>query len=204
MKTPCTTAILLIGFQNDYFHPEGILRGALEDATHAAAVLHRTISLLRAVQSSPTLFVATPIIFTPDYRELSEPVGILKLIKETGAFKQGTLGAMTHRDLATLGDRVLEIPGKRGLNAFAETHLNETLRARGIKDVVLAGAVTSVCIDSTARSAHERGYRVTVLSDCTCGRTRVEEKFYCQQVFPLYAAVQTSGELVKELLPAGT
>jgi nicotinamidase-related amidase len=156
------------------------------------------------VQSSPTLFVATPIIFTPDYRELSEPVGILKLIKETGAFKQGTLGAMTHRDLATLGDRVLEIPGKRGLNAFAETHLNETLRARGIKDVVLAGAVTSVCIDSTARSAHERGYRVTVLSDCTCGRTRVEEEFYCQQVFPLYAAVQTSGELVKELLPAGT
>jgi len=204
MKTPWTTAILLIGFQNDYFHPEGILRGALEDATHAAAVLHRTISLLRAVQSSPTLFVATPIIFTPDYRELSEPVGILKLIKETGAFKQGTLGAMTHRDLATLGDRVLEIPGKRGLNAFAETHLNETLRARGIKDVVLAGAVTSVCIDSTARSAHERGYRVTVLSDCTCGRTRVEEEFYCQQVFPLYAAVQTSGELVKELLPAGT
>jgi len=204
MKTPWTTAILLIGFQNDYFHPEGILRGALEDATHAAAVLHRTISLLRAVQSSPTLFVATPIIFTPDYRELSEPVGILKLIKETGAFKQGTLGAMTHRDLATLGDRVLEIPGKRGLNAFAETHLNETLRTRGIKDVVLAGAVTSVCIDSTARSAHERGYRVTVLSDCTCGRTRVEEEFYCQQVFPLYAAVQTSGELVKELLPAGT
>ncbi len=204
MKVPSTTAILLIGFQNDYFHPEGILRGALEDATHAAAVLHHTIGLLRAVQSSPTLFVATPIIFTPDYRELTEPVGILKLIKETGAFKQGTLGAMTHRDLAALGDRVLEIPGKRGLNAFAETHLNETLRAQGIKDVVLAGAVTSVCIDSTARSAHERGYRVTVLSDCTCGRTCVEEEFYCQQVFPLYAAVQTSGELVKELLPAAT
>jgi hypothetical protein len=32
----------------------------------------------------------------------------------------------------------------------------------------------------------------------------VEEEFYCQQVFPLYAAVQTSSELVKELLPAGT
>lgn len=204
MKVPSTTAILLIGFQNDYFHPEGILRGALEDPAHTAAVLHRTITLLRKLQAGPTLFVATPIIFTPDYRELTEPVGILKLVKETGAFKQGTLGAGTHRDLAALGDRVLEIPGKRGLNAFAETHLHETLRARGIRDVVLTGAVTSVCIDSTARSAHERGYRVTILSDCTCGRTRVEEDFYCQQVFPLYAAVQTSGDLVKELLPAAT
>ena len=64
---------------------------------------------------------------------------------------------------------------------------------------VLAGAVTSICIDSTGRSAHERGYGVTVLSDCTCGRTNFEQDFYIEQILPLYAQISTSEELLAEL-----
>lgn len=202
MKSVSDTALLLIGFQNDYFHPQGILRGALEDPVHSEAVLQRTVRLLETLRSMPVLFVSTPIVFTADYGELTEPVGILKFIKEVGAFKSGTLGAQTHEALEAFGDRIMEVPGKRGLDAFAETGLDEMLRSRGIRNVVLAGTVTSVCIDSTARSAHAHGYRVTVLPDCTCGRTRVEEDFYCEKIFPLYAEVQQSEDLIKELRPA--
>ena len=55
--------------------------------------------------------------------------------------------------------------------------------------VALAGVVTSICIDSTGRAAHERGYQVSVLSDCTAGRTAFEQEFYCDKVFPIYADV---------------
>ena len=90
--------------------------------------------------------------------------------------------------------------GKRGLNAFSNTRLDELLTERGIEHVVLAGAVTSICIDSTGRAAHERGYQVSVLSDCTASRTKMEQTFYCEQIFPLYAAVTDAKSLLNAYL----
>jgi len=190
-----TTALILVGYQNDYFAADGILRDAIDDADQVGAVLQNTVELVACLNSTPILIVTTPIMFTPDYSELKEPVGILKAIKDVGAFKAGSHGAETIPELAGFGKRILEIPGKRGLNAFSNTELAVVLQGRGISDVVLAGVVTSICIDSTGRSAHERGFRVNILSDCTCGRTRWEQQFYCKDIFPLYARVLDRQEL---------
>jgi nicotinamidase-related amidase len=56
--------------------------------------------------------------------------------------------------------------------------------------------VTSLCIDSTGRAAYERGYNVTVLSDCTSARTNAEQDFFCTSVFPLYGAARTGAEVI--------
>lgn len=74
------------------------------------------------------------------------------------------------------------------------------LKTNRVTSLVLAGVVTSLCIDSTARSAHERGYRVTILSDCTGGRTEVEQEFYCSEIFPFYAEVITHKNLLERLV----
>jgi nicotinamidase-related amidase len=44
-------------------------------------------------------------------------------------------------------------------------------------------------VDSTARAAAELGFNVYIVSDCTAARTVVEQEFYCQQIFPIYAQV---------------
>jgi len=183
------TALVLIGFQNEYFHDDGLLASAIEDRGWTHQVLQNTLRTIESLSDSPALIVSAPIIFTPDYSELREPVGILKLIEERGAFKEGAVGSETISELKAFGDRIVEVPGRRGLNAFSNTDLDRQLRSRGIESVILAGVVTSICIDSTGRAAHELGYSVTVLSDCTAGRTRLERAFYCEQVFPLYAHV---------------
>lgn len=189
------TALVLIGYQNDYFAPEGALVGALEDADWRVKMLDNTVKLLESLSTTDALIISTPIVFTQSYEELVEPTGILKTIVDVGAFKDGEKGAETISELNDFGERILEIPGKRGLNAFSNTDLDETLRGRDITNVVIAGVVTSICIDSTGRAAHERGYRVSVLKDCTAGRTDFEQDFYCDKVFPLYAQVIDSGEL---------
>jgi nicotinamidase-related amidase len=130
---------------------------------------------------------------------LTAAVGILRTIKEVGAFSAGTTGAETVPELQRFGDRILEVPGKRGLNAFSNTNLHDLLSRHSISHVVFAGVVTSICIDSTARSAHDRGFRVTILSDCTCGRSMEEQDFYCQDIFPLYANV-TDGASLRDTL----
>jgi nicotinamidase-related amidase len=196
---PEKTALILIGYQNDYFSPDGILHSVIEESSRITGILANTLELVERLLSTQVLLVSTPIIFTPDYSELVEPVGILKTIKEVGAFKAGTKGSETIPELQRFGDRIIEIPGKRGLNAFSNTDLDRLLRDRGITDVVLAGTVTSICIDSTGRSAHERGFKVYILSDCTSARTNFEQDFYCEQIFPLYADVINHWELLKRL-----
>ena len=190
------TAIILIGYQNDYFANDGVLHGNIESP---GIVLCNTLMLLDELVKTDILIITTPIIFTPNYSELDEPVGILKIIKDVGAFKTGTKGAKTLDKIKAYGKRIIEIPGKLGLNAFSRTKLNETLQSHNIKNVVFAGAVTSICIDSTGRSAFEKGYNVIQLSDCTSARTQVEQDFYCNIVFPIYSKVMSFRDLLKEL-----
>ena len=113
----------------------------------------------------------------------------------TGLALSGTKGADTIPELLALGDRVIYVSGKVGFNGFSNTELDQVLKQRGIKNVMLAGMVTSLCIDSTGRAAYERGYHVTVLSDCTSARTRTEQDFFCNNVFPLYGSVLAGSEV---------
>ena len=193
MNQTLNKAIILIGLQNDYFSDDGILKEVVEESSKVSNIIENIINLVERIEN--TLIISTPIIFSEDYNELVEPVGILQTIKEVGAFKKGTKGAETIDQIKAFGDKIIEIPGKLGLNAFANTSLEETLSSKNIEEVILAGTVASICIDSTGRSAHEKGFKVTMLSDCISGRTVFEKDFYCENVYPLYANITTSDKI---------
>jgi nicotinamidase-related amidase len=190
------TAIVLIGYQNDYFAADGILKSAISESAGTNDTLQNTLRMVDALEDSGAILIQTPILFTRDYSELDHPIGILETIRQVGAFQEGSAGASVIPELEGYGERIITVPGKRGLNAFSNTRLHALLQDQGVEHVVLAGAVTSICIDSTGRSAHELGYRVSILSDCTAGRSNFEQSFYCEQVFPLYAEVLTSEQFL--------
>jgi nicotinamidase-related amidase len=194
-----TTAVILVGYQNDYFARNGILRSVVEEPNRVDSVLAHSLAFIRAMAPTPLTIIATPIVLEPSYRALANSAGILDKIKASGAFKAGTAGADTIPELAAFGDRVLYVMGKIGFNAFSNTELDRVLQERGIKDVLVAGMVTSLCIDSTGRAAYERGYNVRILSDCTSARTRDEQDYFCKNIFPLYGGVVDSAQAIKEL-----
>lgn len=196
---PEKSALILMGYQNDYFSTNGALQEVIEEPSKVTHILANTIHLLTRLAVTPTLIVATPIFFTPHYPELNEPIGILKTIKEVGAFQAETSGSATIEELKPFQNRIVEIPRKQGINAFTNTRLGQLLKQRKITQVILAGAITSICIDSTGRSAYAKGYQVIILSDCTSARTDLEQGFYCSSIFPLYADVITHTELLNRL-----
>jgi nicotinamidase-related amidase len=199
---PKTTALILVGYQNDYFAKEGILRGVVEEPNRVDSVLASSLAFIGMAVKTPMTIISTPIVLEPDYRALANAVGILDKIKASGAFKAGTPGADTIPELLAFGDRIMYVTGKVGFNAFSNTTLDAVLKERGIKDVLVAGMITSLCIDSTGRAAYERGYSVTVLSDCTSARTPAEQDFFCSNIFPLYGGVARSSDLAAQLVPA--
>lgn len=195
-----TTALILVGFQNDYFAVDGILRPVIEDQSSVDEVMVNTIAFIRRTLPLGLAVIATPIVLTPDYRALASPVGILNSIKEAGAFTAGTAGADNVPELAEFGDNITYVTGKVGFNAFSNTTLQKVLHEKGIKDVLIAGMVTSLCINSTGRAAYERGFDVTILSDCTSARTGIEQAYYCQNVFPLYGSARSTADVLADLL----
>ena len=198
---PETTALILVGYQNDYFARDGILRGVVEEPNRVDTVLANSLAFIAAVARTPMTIISTPIVLEPDYRALANAVGILDKIKESGAFKAGTPGADTIPELLAYGDRITYVTGKVGFNAFSNTSLDAGLKQRGIKDVLVAGMITSLCIDSTGRAAYERGYAVTILSDCSSARTPAEQEFFCSTIFPLYGRAARSTDILASLVP---
>jgi biuret amidohydrolase len=58
---------------------------------------------------------------------------------------------------------VIDKPGK---GAFHATDLHSILQHRGIKQLVVTGVTTEVCVNTTVREANDRGYDCLVLEDC--------------------------------------
>ena len=193
------TALILIGYQNDYFSKDGVLRPVIENGERSDTVLRNTVELIDSIKGSDVSMISTPINFSSDYSEMLQADGILAAIKDAKAFREGTPGAEIVNELKAFGDRLIEIPGKRGFNAFVQTGLDAVLAEKGIKNVVFAGAITSICVDSTARAAYEYGYRVFVLEDCTAARTDAEQDLFCGLIFPTYATLTNSKTLAENL-----
>jgi len=55
-------------------------------------------------------------------------------------------------------------------SSFEKTDLDAKLKALGVGDLVLAGFMTHMCVNSTARAAFNHGYRPTVVASATATR----------------------------------
>lgn len=77
------------------------------------------------------------------------------------------IGAIVERVKPRAGEPVIV---KNYPNSFFKTDLDEILRGLGIKNLVIGGFMTHMCINSTARDAFNRGYAVTIPGSATATR----------------------------------
>ncbi len=54
---------------------------------------------------------------------------------------------------------------KRASDSFYETPLQQELEARGVRRLIVTGAMTEFCVDTTCRRAASLGYDVTLVAD---------------------------------------
>jgi ureidoacrylate peracid hydrolase len=184
---PKTTALVLIEYQNDFTTEGGTLHGAVKPVMDSTQMLPNTVATAKAARALGVQVVFVPISFSPDYRELApEPYGILKGVVDSRSFQKGSWGAEIVDVLKPEGaDIVAE--GKRGLCGFATTNLDFILRSRGVTDIALAGFLTNCCVESTMRTAYEKGYRVVTLTDCTATVSAEEQRLSVEKNFPMFS-----------------
>lgn len=99
---------------------------------------------------------------------------------------KGTPGAKVIDELKPgRGDIIIE---KRSFSGFYKTRLEETLRRLKVKELVLTGCVTNICVSATAADAFYRGYRVKVVKDGVAGLDEESHDFGLKQMARVYGA----------------
>ena len=76
---------------------------------------------------------------------------------------KGTPGHAIHHAIAPrAGEAII---AKTQCSSFLGTDLEQTLKVSNIDHLIVCGMQTEFCVDTTVRSAHEHGYKVTLVSD---------------------------------------
>lgn len=140
-----STALILVDIQNDYF-PQG--RKELFEPGKAAANARKLLDFFRN-QNLPVFFIQH-----------------VSLGSDASFFLPDTEGIVIHETVKPLDGEPIIV--KHFPNSFHETPLLEKLQQSGVKDVVICGMMSHMCIDATTRAASDYGFRCTVVEDaCT-------------------------------------
>lgn len=144
------TAILFIDCQ-EYFR--GLISPILKNITGVIEAAHRA---------------HVPLLFTQHGHKANEDAGIL------GEWWADIIidGSESSVLLPELDVQTEDIVIKKDrYSAFYKTDLEEGLRAKDIKDLVIGGVMTNLCCETTARDAFVRDFRVFFLADGTSSTT---------------------------------
>ena len=202
------TAIVLIEAQNDFLSPGGTMYQYIAEQLEKRKVIQNLQYLLQNARGKVKIIYVPFQAFKVGFPELKKggPAteglrGIemdMKAEWGTGAWLDGTPGPEIIKELTPQeGDIVIK--GKLTLDAFHSTALNYILRANEIEHVAFTGFHTNWCVESTARSAYDMGYRVTVIRDCTATDTDREQEYAEQVIFPRIGKVVTAEEFLHSL-----
>lgn len=193
------TALVMVEFQNDFTTEGGTLHAAVKTVMDSTGMLKNIGEVATLARKAGVTVIHAPIQFAPGYNEItSHPYGILKGVVDSTSFVKGGWGAAIIDELAPQpGDIVLE--GKRGLDAFASTNLDFILRSKGIETVFLSGFLTNCCVESTMRSAYEKGFEVITLTDCVAATSEEEHANAIKYDYPMFSKPMVSKDFEAKL-----
>lgn len=182
------TALVLIEYQNEFASEGGKLHPAVKPVMDNSNMLANSIETTNAARTKGAKIMHTPILFSPDFRELSpNAYGILGNVKNGECFVKGTWGADFCEGMKP-EDKDIVVSGKTGLCGFESTNLQFLLGHNHIEYVVLGGFLTNCCVESTMRAAYEKGFKVITLTDCTAA-TSLEEQVCTETIFFHYCSL---------------
>jgi nicotinamidase-related amidase len=141
------TALILVDIQNDYF-PGG--RMELSGINEAGATAKELLFFFRK-NNWPTVHI----------QHISTQKGATFFLPDTD-------GANIHESITPLDQDT--VTQKHYPNSFRETDLYDHLTGAGVKNLVICGAMSHMCIDATTRAAADLGFSCMVVHDACATR----------------------------------
>lgn len=172
-------AVLVVDMQNDFGAPGGMFDRAGIDITTIRRAIEPISRVLAAARRARVPVIYLKMQYQPDLSDAGatdspnrikhRPLLEVKTTTPDGTTRRnlirGTWNTEIIGELAPFeGDIVVP---KHRYSGFYQTNLDDALKSRGIKYLLVTGCTTSVCVESTVRDAMFRDYSCVVLEDCT-------------------------------------
>jgi biuret amidohydrolase len=169
---PASCALLIIDMQRDFLEPGGFGDMLGNDISQLRRTIEPNQNLLAAWRAQGLQVLHTREGHRPDLGCLP-PVKKIRGRTPTTIGDPGPMGRILIR--GEVGHDIISelyplptepIIDKPGKGAFWATDLHAIMQNRGIKQLIVTGVTTEVCVNTTVREANDRGYDCLVPEDC--------------------------------------
>jgi ureidoacrylate peracid hydrolase len=165
-------ALVVVDMQNDYCNALGVYPRHGLNCFDMGSVVQATGGAVAACKARAIPVIYLRMAWNTDASGFPIDAGLIieqsRPFIRTEGLRRGTWGAEVLTELPP-PDYVIE---KTRYSGFHNTGLEALLRGLSVDTVYLAGVITNMCVEATARDAFHRDFRFVVLSDCVSGFSR--------------------------------
>lgn len=180
------SALVLIEYQNEWLWKGSKLEYLIEDKKQFEESKLNSKIILEHARKIKRNIVHVPFIVSDDYKEFGKnnaKFGLRAIIPKVKTWQGNSKNF--HTDF-TPKDNEFIISGRVGASGFASSNLDIILKNNGIEDIFLIGYATHICVESTFREAHDKGYNIYVISDAISAFQKEQQDFFEKNIVHHY------------------
>jgi ureidoacrylate peracid hydrolase len=192
---PARTALVVVDMQNG-FMVEGVAHALCRTAVEVVPNVNR---LAAAVRRTGGRVVWIRNTYDPTWLTMQANVRAEKVAKRIESMTEGSVGHQLYPELDIKpGDTIVQ---KYRFSAFLpeSSDLAVRLRAGGYDTVLIAGTVTNVCCESSARDAMMMSFKTVMVSDANAANSDEEHNASLVNFYVTFGDVMDTAYLIERL-----